>query len=481
MGKGFSIMDIMSDISRKEARTDVFEQVSVFDIKPNPKNEYELSEIEKLKDSIYALGGVQQNLVLVRLPENAQYRYLALDGHRRQKACMELVAEGYSEFETVPAVIKGQIETDMEDAVLVMMNSTQRNKTDWEKVMEHMRLKEIIPKIKKRRKLDGRTREIESELLGVSQGQIAIYNTIGSSLIPELTEYLKTGSIGISLAYEAAKLEAGFQEELAELAQNNGSISEEDIKRLSENRPIKGQMRIAEVEQEKNVTDSDTFEEMDPETVRDTAAEKKEICFTDDDNEIAEVVEFIFKLNDFPEDRLTELINTFKQSQNYTQGSIGAQIILDKILPYENGDVRIIYQMGYQVEYIHTRKVFKISICNFWEGFVKAFNIDWKSEEPKQGTTVENEKNVTDSETFELEKHPVTVVWDDKSQSVLRGGYGTMMIDRLIQQYKKYLDLLENNHGLPEQVSKYNCLLDALEMLRSSVTERENIYGEKDG
>ena len=54
MAKAFSIRDYMEDARQQVSESDAYEKVNVFDIKPNPKNEYELSEIEKLKDSIFA-------------------------------------------------------------------------------------------------------------------------------------------------------------------------------------------------------------------------------------------------------------------------------------------------------------------------------------------------------------------------------------------------------------------------------------------
>lgn len=262
MAKPFSIRDLMTDdFGQQDSGYDVYEKVSVYDIGLNPKNEYTLSEIEKLKDSIYALGGVQQNIVLVKCPEWSKHKYLALDGHRRLMACRQLVNEGYTEFEYIPAVIKTDIDTDMKDAMLVMINSTQRNKSDWEKVMEHMRLKEIIPKLKKRQGVDGRTRDIEADLLEVSQAQINIYNTIGTRLSAKMMELFRNGNIGISLAYEAAKQELCIQEQLAELVYKKGDITEDDIRNLAGSRVCKGQLEMAEIEPENaNVSESSTFE-----------------------------------------------------------------------------------------------------------------------------------------------------------------------------------------------------------------------------
>lgn len=264
MAKAFSIRDFMrDDFRQQDSESDVYKRVSVYDVASNPENNYSLSEIEKMKDSIFALGGVQQNIVVVEFPDGVgdNHKYLALDGHRRLLASRELVEEGRDEFEFIPAVIKGKLEAGMDEAVLIMMNSTQRNKTDWEKVMEHMKLKEIIPKLKKRQGIDGRTRDIEADMLGVSRTQVNIYNTIGTRLSEDLMEMFRIGSIGISLAYEAAKQDACIQDQIVELINQKGSIGEEDIRQLSGSRVCDGQQELPDMIPSKNVSDSDTFKE----------------------------------------------------------------------------------------------------------------------------------------------------------------------------------------------------------------------------
>lgn len=495
MAKAFSIRDFMNDgAQQQETESDIFEKVSVFDIKPNPKNEYELSEIEKMKDSIYALGGVQQNLVLVKFAERAEYKYLALDGHRRLKASMELVEEGYPEFEFVPAVIRGQIDMDTEDAIIVMMNSTQRNKTDWEKVMEHMRLKKVIPKLKKRKGLDGRTREIESELLGVSEAQVAIYNAIGTKLDAWLMGVFKDGSIGISLAYEAARLEPAEQKQLVRITMDKGWFAEEDIKRLTGSRVIKGQQRIQENVSDSdtsgetadasvhNVSDSDTFAETKEEPVHIPAAEKKEICYTTNEDDVDEAVYFIFRLNNFPEDKLQELIGAYRKDQNH----IAAENVFYKMLPLENSDVKVIYQMGYQVEYIHTGEIVKIPVYNFWKGFEKEFDGEIK----REAALTDAVENVSDSDTSV--KMPDVSACNTAAENVsdpgafaeseerelretkFRGGYTIAMADHLIGKYEGYLDMAEKEEGLGNLVCEYSCLLDALDMLRDRLAREEN-------
>ena len=275
MARKFSIADIMGEmrqeqVSRETKNSKDVQMVSIFDIKPNDDNFYELSEIEQLKNSIYAMGGVQQNLLLVSLAQS-EYRYKLLAGHRRHRACRELYDEGHTEFEFVPAIIRENVDADMEQALLVMTNSTQRELTDWEKVMQHMQLKDIIPKLKKRKGLDGKVRELEADYLGVSEAQIAIYNTIGTRLNNVCMKKFKAGEIGISLAYEIAKADERVQKTIKnEVEIRPEHVTEEFIKNLINKQPMKGQIELKpeQIPVPEKVSESDTFQrEAEPEQI----------------------------------------------------------------------------------------------------------------------------------------------------------------------------------------------------------------------
>lgn len=403
MAKAFSIRDYMEDARQQVSESDAYEKVNVFDIKPNPKNEYELSEIEKLKDSIFALGGVQQNLVLMCMEGNAEYKYLALDGHRRHKACLELVQEGHKEFELVPAVIKKSMDADTEDALLVLMNNSQRNKTDWEKVMEHMKLKEIIPKLKKRQNIDGRTRDIEADYFGVSQTQIGIYNTIGTRLDAELMKVFKAGSIGVSLAYEAAKLEADEQKQLMQVIEEDGSFTEEDVKRIAGSRAVKGQMSITNISKE-DVSESDTFEEKQNDCDVKTVKDKSE-------SEIAEPVKCI------------------AAEEKELKGS-------------------------------RSKENLNVSESDTFENV--------------ENNSVPSVENVTESDAC------VGVLQQgaelEKTQAKFRGGYDLELIENQIKKFNGYLNMLASGKDrVPHVVGVYNCMLDALELLKINLlTQKES-------
>ncbi len=414
MAKGFSIMDMMSDISREEVAegAETIEKVSVFDIQPNEANFYEISSIEQLKNSIFSMGGVQQNLLLARLPAGGKYKYKALAGHRRICACVELVQEGHREFEHVTAVIKENIDKDTEDMLLIMTNSTQRELTDWEKVMQHMKLKEIIPRLKKRQGLDGKTRTLEADYLRVSEGQIAIYNTIGTRLDSWLMSMFKEGEIGISLAYEAAKLESELQKQLVQISINNGNFTEEDIKKLYGSSPIKGQMKIVEEQEEpvlavEKVTESDTCEKEQEEPV--PAAEKvteSDTCEKEQEEPVPAVE---------------------KATESDTREKVQEELVPATEKVTESDTREKVQEEPVPAAEKETESVTHTDIL-------------------RQGTELE------------------------KTCAKLRGGYNLKLIDDQIQKYEGYLNLLANGKDrVPHVVSKYNCMLDALGLLKTSL------------
>ncbi|MFG6369266.1 MAG: ParB/RepB/Spo0J family partition protein [Lachnospiraceae bacterium] len=453
MAKGFSIMDMMNEISKEDAAVaaEKTERVSVFDIKPNKENFYESSSMEQLKNSIFAMGGVQQNILLAReKTQTVPYRIIA--GHRRVRACMELVQEGHPEFEHIPAVIIENIDKDTEKMLLVMTNSTQRELTDWEKVMQHMELKEIIPKLKKRQGIDGRVRTLEADYLGVSEAQIAIYNTIGTRLDEWLMHIFKDGSIGISLAYEAAKLEAEEQKQLVQISMVNGEFTEEDIKKLTTDR----QQSFLE-SLDKNVSESDTSEE--------TPEPKKE-------NDVSESSTFE-KPSESEKENVSEsdtFEETFKEA-NIAETDCG-QVFPKKCVTgwSKYGACNCCGYGGVQCCNQCEKS------CNIRCGWIeKPYipNHNGELEEKPVCTLTERNKNVSESDTsektFKPEKENVSESGTFETylaaEQQLKGGYSLNTINNLVWKFDSYLKaaISENRE---DQVIKYSCLLDALSLLK---------------
>ena len=121
----------------------------------------------------------------------------------------------------------------------------QQEKSDYEKVQDTMRLKELISRKKKDENIPGSVRDMTAEALGETPTQIARYEAINKNLCPELKEELKEGKIGISAAYEASRLVPEQQQQI--MQQPERSIKA--IKSLSDSDKLEKQQKKQQREQ----------------------------------------------------------------------------------------------------------------------------------------------------------------------------------------------------------------------------------------
>ena len=186
MGK-FNLVDLLNgageqaeqqEAARAEARPQKppykIVALSVFDLVPSEGNFYSIDEIEKLKRDIELAGGVKQNLTVTPL-DGGKYKILA--GHRRRRACLELVEEGKREYELIPCGIEPrQQDNEMQEIreeLLIITTNSQREKTDWDRVQETKHLHDVLRRYKARGgKLPGRLREIIADTLNTSETQV---------------------------------------------------------------------------------------------------------------------------------------------------------------------------------------------------------------------------------------------------------------------------------------------------------------------
>ena len=182
--------------------------LSVHSLVPSEGNFYSMAEIEKLKRDIELAGGVKQNLTVTPLDDG---RYKILSGHRRCRACLELVQEGKPEYEFIPCGIEPpQPDKEMQairEELLIITTNSQREKTDWDRVQETKHLHDVLQRYKAHGgKLPGRVREIIADTLNTSAAQIGRMGAIAKNLIPEFQEEMKEKRLGISAAYELSGL-----------------------------------------------------------------------------------------------------------------------------------------------------------------------------------------------------------------------------------------------------------------------------------
>lgn len=209
---------------------------------PSKENFYSMDGIEELKRDIELAGGVKQNLTVTPIEDG---KYKILSGHRRYRACTELVRDGKTEYEFVPCGIEPKQENEemqsIREELLLITTNSQREKTDWDKVQEAKHLRDVLHRYKSQGgKLPGRLREIIADTLNTSAAQIGRLDAIGKNLIPEFQEEIKEKRLGISTAYEISGLPKERQKEALEEYREKGGFSISDARQKKQYRQQSG-------------------------------------------------------------------------------------------------------------------------------------------------------------------------------------------------------------------------------------------------
>lgn len=197
-------------------------------IVPSPKNFYGLRGIEGLAQSIEEQG-LKQSLTVHRIPDSGMYEIES--GGRRYEALKLLVSQGNGKYELVPCRIETDSDEIMSEVRLIEGNARTRQLTDYEKVIQAQRLKELYQARKSRgEKIQGRTRDNMAKDLDISPSQLSIYESISSRLIPEAMAEFKDGKLDITAAYEASKLPAEKQAEIVEDIRQGAKVDTKTVK-----------------------------------------------------------------------------------------------------------------------------------------------------------------------------------------------------------------------------------------------------------
>lgn len=256
----FNMMELLNNNSKESLETkDNHErfksiQISINDIVPSPNNFYSIEEakLKGLKDSIELLG-LQQNLVVKKIEKN---KYEIIAGHRRYLAMKKLYEEGNINFEYIPCKVEDDdyIKNELK---LLMTNSTTRELSDWEKITQTKKLKELLTEYKKKEKLPGRVRDIIADILSTSPTQVARMESISKNLVEEFKDELKDDNIKISVAYELSKLAEDKQKEVFEEHQDKKDITIKTVKEKETEEEIEVLEGQITVEEALNITEDD--------------------------------------------------------------------------------------------------------------------------------------------------------------------------------------------------------------------------------
>ncbi len=271
----FDIMSLNRNRSAIQAKSRADEQsgravlkyIDVDDLVPSTENFYSMSAIEELAFLIALSGGIKQPGLAVPLG-GGKYRLIA--GHRRRLASVLLVERGKQEYKKMPCIVEtvhGEEPKDVagiaeeealreiDEAILLIATNGYREKTDWERVQEVMRLRALLERKRQFQKIPGQTRKIIAEQLGTTPAQVGRYESIDKHLLPDFKEAMKAERMGISVAYELSTLPEQVQKAALAEYKAKGSLSIEDVKRRrqeeEEKQPMPGQITLEELEEER--------------------------------------------------------------------------------------------------------------------------------------------------------------------------------------------------------------------------------------
>ena len=248
---GFSILDLQKNQDPIAARSKAREKdgraemkyIDIGDLLPSEENFYPMSAIDELADMIQLAGGVKQPALVVPLGGG---KYKLLSGHRRRLASMTLVERGLEEYRKMPCVVEemqveeqetpedGELLRNIDEQILLIATNCQRVKSDWVKVEEVTRLRELLQRKREFGKIQGKTRAIIAQKLGTTPAQVGRYESIAKHLSEPFREELKQEKIGISVAYELSTMELGQQEAMWNIYKGKGDLSIDEVRMYKE-------------------------------------------------------------------------------------------------------------------------------------------------------------------------------------------------------------------------------------------------------
>ena len=221
------------------------------DLIPSEENFYNTEKLERLKQSIKLLGILQPLLV-----ENRDGKDYVIAGHCRRKCCIDLLNEGNDRFSRVPCIYKTQSELEQDAGqeddivrqIMIIQANCYRDKSDWEKMTETLKMEGLVKELREKTPMEGKTRDILKDLIGTSGGQLGRYHAINTNLCEQLMSEFEEDRIKISVAYEASKLNREYQKQACELYEETGILTLDDIRDLyrqqEAEKGIPGQMTI---------------------------------------------------------------------------------------------------------------------------------------------------------------------------------------------------------------------------------------------
>lgn len=231
---GFDINNFLNAESKKEVKSDWKPvKLSVHKLRPaaGKENFYHMDdkEIEETARTI-ELVGIQQYPVVKPIPGTDEYEIIA--GHKRRLAILKLLAEGKTEYEKIPCKIETAEDSIKNRLILIFTNSTQRERTDYEKMQEIKEVRQLLEEWQKDNKIPGKMQNVIADFLGTNKTKIGTLEHIDSKLIEPFKNEFAAGKISTDAANKIAGLNDAAQQALYETYKETGSLTAEDVKAI---------------------------------------------------------------------------------------------------------------------------------------------------------------------------------------------------------------------------------------------------------
>lgn len=229
-GKAFNFMDLLNAQTKAEGVEEAkdYEEIylSPYEVKDAQENTHQKIEgIEELADNFLTVGQ-EQPTVLARV--NGEFRII--DGHRRNAANIFNLERGYKEYEKIKYRYKDMSEA-MYELRLLAGNGYTQELTAYEKVRLVERTKAALIRAKEEDGLEiqGKMRDLIAAMVQESGTNVARMENINNNATQAVKEQLKEGNLGLTAAYEAAKLEPEEQDDIAKRAATGENVRAKDI------------------------------------------------------------------------------------------------------------------------------------------------------------------------------------------------------------------------------------------------------------
>ncbi len=210
----FNLAAVLRDVNAQDLGQPGREQIRYIDIDlidPDPKNFYELSDLDELAANI-ELVGLQQPLRVREHPENAG-RWMIVSGHRRRAAIRQLVDDGKDQFRTVACIVEQPAASEaLQELRLIYANSGTRKMTPAEISKQAERVEMLLYELKEQgMEFPGRMRDHVAEACKVSKSKLSRLKVIRDKLIPVIKPFFEEGTLAESTAYALAQHPASWQ------------------------------------------------------------------------------------------------------------------------------------------------------------------------------------------------------------------------------------------------------------------------------